>query len=285
MTVAALEHVSKRFGAVQALDDASFSVDQGEIVALLGPNGAGKSTAIAVLLGLRRPDAGTARLFGADPRSPESRRLIGVTPQDSGFPPTLLVREVVELVRAHFPASLAAAEIYGCFGLDRIAGRQFGGLSGGERRRVGVALAFAGAPKLVVLDEPTTGLDREARTAVWEAVRAHGRAGGAALLTTHQLEEAEALAGRVVLIDEGAVVADGSLSEVKAGAGMTVVRLRAVPGIEIEGAHPDGDFVRLLVADGGAAVRRLVLDGVPLVDLEVRPLTLEEALAARGGAT
>jgi ABC-2 type transport system ATP-binding protein len=205
-----------------------------------------------------------------------------VTPQDSAFPPTLLVREVVELVRAHFPRPLGAAEIYERFGIARIAGRQFGGLSGGERRRVGVALAFAGAPRLIVLDEPTTGLDPEARNAVRDAVRAHERAGGAALLTTHQLEEAEALAGRVVLIEEGTVVADGSLSEVKASAGMTVVRMRSVPGAEIEGAHPDGDFVRLLVADGGAAVRRLVLDGVPLVDLEVRPLTLEEALAARG---
>jgi ABC-2 type transport system ATP-binding protein len=281
-SVAALERVTKSFGATQALDGVSFTVGESEVVALLGPNGAGKSTAIAVLLGLRRPDSGTARLFGGDPRLPASRRLVGATPQDSTFPPTLRVREIVGLVRAHFERPLGTPELYERFGLDEIAGRQLGGLSGGERRRVGVALAFVGSPRLVVLDEPTTGLDRETRAAVWDAVRAHGRSGGSVLLTTHHLDEAEALAGRVVLIDRGAVVADGPVAELKARAGLTIVRLRAVPGVEIEGARPDGEFVRLLVPDGGVAVRRLVQDGVPLVDLEVRPLTLEEALAAQG---
>ena len=281
MSVAALERVTKSFGSVRALDEASLAVGEGEVVALLGPNGAGKSTAIAVLLGLRRPDAGRATLFGEDPRLPSSRRLLGATPQDSAFPQTLLVREVVELVRAHFERPMAASQIHERFGLDAIAERQFGGLSGGERRRVGVALAFAGAPRLVVLDEPTTGLDQAARANVWEAVRDHARAGGSVLLTTHHLEEAEALAGRVVLIDRGTVVAEGPVADVKAGAGMTVVRLRAVPGVQIAGACKDGGFVRLLVPDGGAALRRLVEDGVPLVDLEVRPVTLEEALAAR----
>jgi ABC-2 type transport system ATP-binding protein len=279
---AALAQVTKSFGANRALDNASFTVGEGEVVALLGPNGAGKSTAIAVLLGLRRPDSGTARLFGADPRLACSRRLVGVTPQDSAFPPTLRVREVIELVRAHFERSCATSELRERFGLEGIAGRQLGGLSGGERRRVGVALAFVGAPRLVVLDEPTSGLDRETRAAVWDAVRSHKRTGGSVLLTTHHLDEAEALAERVVLIDRGAVAAEGAVGELKAGAGLTVVRLRAVPGTKIEGARPDGDFVQLLVPDGGAAVRRLVQDGVPLVDLEVRPLTLEEALAAQG---
>jgi len=282
MTVARLEEVTKSFRATRALDRASFTVGEGEVVALLGPNGAGKSTAIAVLLGLRRPDAGTARLFGDDPRHPSSRRLVGVTPQESAFPPTLLVREVVELVRAHFEQPLTATELCERFELGRIAGRQLGGLSGGERRKLGVALAFAGAARLVVLDEPTAGLDRDARAAVWDAVRTQGREGGSVLLTTHHLGEAEALAGRVVLIDRGTVVADSPVAEIKARGGMTVVRLRAVPGVTIEGARPDGEFVRLLVSDGGAAVRRLVLEGVPLVDLEVRPLTLEEALAAPG---
>jgi ABC-2 type transport system ATP-binding protein len=281
-SVAALERVTKSLGPVRALDGASFSVAEGEVVALLGPNGAGKSTALAVLLGLRRPDSGTARLFGGDPRLPASRRLVGAAPQDSTFPPTLRVREIIELDRAHFEQPLGATDLCERFGLQEIAGRQLGGLSGGERRRVGVALAFVGSPRLVVLDEPTTGLDRETRAAVWDAVRAHGRSGGSALLTTHHLDEAEALAGRVVLIDRGVVVAEDPVADLKARAGLTIVRLRAVPGMQIEGARPDGEFVGLLVPDGGAAVRRLVEDGVPLVDLEVRPLTLEEALAAEG---
>jgi ABC-2 type transport system ATP-binding protein len=282
MTVARLEEVTKSFRATRALDRASFTVGEGEVVALLGPNGAGKSTALAVLLGLRRPDSGAAWLFGGDPRQPSSRRFVGVTPQESGFPPTLLVREVVELVRAHFERPLAVTELCERFELGRIAGRQLGGLSVGERRRLGVALAFAGGARLVVLDEPTAGLDHDARAAVWDAVRAQGRAGGSVLLTTHHLGEAEALASRVVLIDRGTVVADSRVAELKGRGGMTVVRLRAVPGVAIEGARADGAFVRLLVSDGGAAVRRLVLDGVPLVDLEVRPLTLEEALGGLG---
>jgi ABC-2 type transport system ATP-binding protein len=189
---------------------------------------------------------------------------------------------VIDLVRAHFQEPVPAVVLEECFELTRIARRQFGGLSGGERRRVGVALAFAGAPALVVLDEPTTGLDRESRAAVWEGVRAHSSAGGSVLLTTHHLDEAEALAGRVVLIDGGVIVADAAVGEVKDAAGMTVVRFRAAPGVAIEGAVRDGELVRLLVRDAGATVARLVRDGVPLVDLEVRPLTLEEALAARG---
>ena len=206
---AELDRVTKRFGRATALDDASFSVDEGEIVALLGPNGAGKTTAIAILLGLRRPDAGAARLFGGDPRQPASRRNVGVTPQETTFPATLRVREAIALVRAHYQHSLPAETLYERFELGRLVTRQFGGLSGGERRRVGVALAFAGRPQLVVLDEPTSGLDRDARRAVWSAIRAHARDGGAVLLTTHQLEEADALAERVVLIDEGTIVADG----------------------------------------------------------------------------
>ena len=164
VTVAAeLLGVTKRFGAVAALDDVSFAVGEGEVVALLGPNGAGKSTAISVLLGLRTPDAGIARLFGADPREPAARRLVGATQQESVFPSTLRVRELVDLVRAHYEHPLSTDTVSERFELGRIVGRQTGGLSGGERRRLGVALAFAGRPRLVVLDEPTAGLDREAR--------------------------------------------------------------------------------------------------------------------------
>jgi ABC-2 type transport system ATP-binding protein len=281
LIAAELDRVTKRFGRVAALDAVSFAVAEGEVVALLGRNGAGKTTAIAMLLGLRRPDEGAARLFGADPRRPASRRNVGATPQETTFPGTLRVREVIDLVRAHFARAVPAATLYERFELGRLVNRQLGGLSGGERRRVGVALAFAGEPRLVVLDEPTAGLDREARQAVWEAIRTHTRAGGALLLTTHQLEEADALAERIVLLDGGAIVADGSIAEVKAGAGLTVVRFRATPGLALDGGERHGDFVHILTRDGGAEVERLVLAGLSLPDLEVRPLTLDEALPQR----
>jgi ABC-2 type transport system ATP-binding protein len=277
-----LEGVTKSFGRTRALTGASFRISAGEVVAVLGPNGAGKTTALSVLLGLRRPDSGTVRLFGSDPTLPGSRDALGVTPQETAFPATLRVRELVALVRAHYPRPLAAEVVYERFGLGAFVSRQLGGLSGGQRRRVAVALAFAGGARLVVLDEPTTGLDPDARHAVWDAVRSHGAAGGAVLLTTHHLEEADSLAGRVVLLEAGVVVADGPVGQVKAAAGLTVVRFRASSGLEIEGAERDGAHLRLLTPDGGKTVEELVRTGVPLVDLEVRPLTLEEALEARG---
>lgn len=271
MSVAELSGVTKRFGAVVALDAVSLEVRSGEVLALLGPNGAGKSTAIAVLLGLRAPDGGQARLFGLDPRKPSARRLVGVTAQETAFPQTLRVSELVELVRCHFPQPLPVELIYQRFELGPIARRQLGGLSGGERRRVAVALAFAGSPKLVVLDEPTTGLDRSARKSVWDAIGAHADDGGTVVFTTHYLEEADTLARRIVLVEAGKIVADGSVAEIKAAAGLTRVSYRG----------RDDKLVEIDARDGGPVVEDLVRRGVPLVDLQVRPLSLEEALAAR----
>jgi ABC-2 type transport system ATP-binding protein len=286
MIAAELEHVSKRFGPVCALDDVSLRIGEGEAVALLGPNGAGKSTAIAVLLGLRRPDSGTARLFGLDPRQPAARRVVGVTPQEASFPATLRVRELVGFVRSHFPGAVPAERLYERFGLRSLESRQLGGLSGGERRRVAVALAFAGDPRLLVLDEPTSGLDRDTRRGVWEAIRAHVVDGGALLLTTHYLEEAENLAGRLVLIESGHIAADGTVAEVKAASGLTVVRVPTECAAEptlanLEGAERDGSHLRIVCVDGAETVARLVRSGIPLHEVEIRPPTLEEALAAR----
>jgi ABC-2 type transport system ATP-binding protein len=207
---AALRAVSKRFGAKIALDHVDLAVEAGEVVALLGPNGAGKTTALSILLGLRRPDEGCAEVFGVDPRRPSARVAVGVTPQESGFPPTLRVREIVDLVRAHFPFPAPADELLERFDLGSIAGRQTGGLSGGERRRLSVALAFAGEPAAVFLDEPTAGLDVESRRAVWAEIDQYSADGGTVLLTTHYLEEAERLAPRIILISRGQIVAEGT---------------------------------------------------------------------------
>jgi ABC-2 type transport system ATP-binding protein len=289
MTVAQLDRVSKSFGTSLALDRACFSVREGEVVALLGRNGAGKSTALSILIGLRRPDTGAARLFGGDPRSRESRCALGTAPQESVFPATLRVAEILDLVRAHYERPLPSSTLYERFGLDRLADRQAGGLSGGERRRVGVALAFAGRPLLAVLDEPTAGLDAEARASVWAAIRSQSSTGRSVLLTTHHLTEADALADRVVLLEGGTVVADGSVKDVKEAAGGTLVRFRAAPAAyqdspELKGARRDGDYLSIVTPDGGALVTRLVAAGLALDDLEVRRLTLEEALGSQEAA-
>jgi ABC-2 type transport system ATP-binding protein len=208
---AALRGVSKRFGETVALDRVNLGIEAGEVVALLGPNGAGKSTALSILLGLRRPDEGRAEVFGVDPRRPSARIAVGVAPQESGFPPTLRVREIVDLVRAHFPSPAATDELLGRFDLAAIARRQAGGLSGGERRRLSVALAFAGEPAAIFLDEPTAGLDVESRRAVWTEIDQYSADGGTVLLTTHYLEEAERLAPKIVLLAHGRVVAEGTV--------------------------------------------------------------------------
>ncbi len=201
--VASLRGVHKRLGSVDALRGVDLEVRRGEIVALLGPNGAGKTTLVSVLLGLRRADRGSARVDG----------LAGATPQAMSFPATVRVGEIVAFARAHYRAPVPADELLARFQLRGLERRQAGGLSGGQQRRLAVALAFAGAPDLVVLDEPTTGLDLEARRSVWDAVRTFAAEGGGALVTTHSLEEARALADRVVVLAEGSVVAEGPPGE------------------------------------------------------------------------
>ena len=277
---ARLTGVEKRFGQVTALRALDLELRPGEIVALVGPNGAGKTTALAILLGLRRPDAGTASLFGADPRRPRARENVGAAPQESGFPPTLTVREIVDLVRAHYPTPAATGGLLERFALTQIARRQAGGLSGGERQRLAVALAFAGNPEAIFLDERTSGLDVGWRRAFRHAIEDFAAGGGAVLLTTHDLAEVEALATRVVVLSGGRVAGEGTVAEIRAWGGLRRVRLPpqrlpALPGV-VQSAHEDGRCV-LYVEDAGEVVRRLAVAGASLDGLEVLPVDLEEA--------
>jgi len=288
-----VEHVTRRFGAVTALDDVSLRVDAGEIVGLLGPNGAGKTTLLSLLAGLRTPDEGTVRLFGRDPRDPASRTSLGTTPQETGLPETLKVREVVDFVAGHYTDPMPRAEVLARFGLTDLAERQTGALSGGQRRRLAVGLSLVGRPRLVLLDEPTTGLDVEARHVLWQALRDYHADGATVIVTSHYLEEIEALAERVVVVGDGHVLADDSLARV-----LDLVAVRRValtlpaggpddlvglPGVQDAGtgnAVAGGTRVTLVASDADAAVRALVGRGVPFTDLEVRGASLEEAFLA-----
>ncbi|WP_205687539.1 ABC transporter ATP-binding protein [Cellulomonas endophytica] len=293
----AVRGVSRRFGAVVALDDVRLDVHEGEVVGLLGPNGAGKSTLLSLVAGLRRPDAGTVRLWGEDPRTPGARVRLGSTPQETGLPEVLRVGEVVDLVAGHYPDPMPRGEVLERFGLVALERRQTGGLSGGQRRRLAVALALVGRPRLVLLDEPSTGLDVEGRHVLWDAVRTYAAEGATVLLTSHYLEEVEALARRVVVIDSGRVLADDRLAAVR-----DLVTLRrlvlALPDgtdgavlADLPGVHAvrppggeEGPRWTLLAADADAAVRGLVRAEVPFSGLEVRGASLEEAFLALTGA-
>jgi ABC-2 type transport system ATP-binding protein len=285
---AELHGVVKRFHRTEALRGVDLEVRDGEILALLGPNGAGKTTAIGVLTGLRRPDAGVGRLFGKDPRDPSARARIGMTPQEVSFPPTLRVAEIVELVRAHYADPVGSEQVLTRFGLTDLARRQAGGLSGGQRRRLALALAFAGAPKLVFLDEPTAGLDVEARRRAWQTIRDHAERGSTVLLTTHDLHEADALASRIAVMNAGRVLAEGTPNEIRARAGLKRVRLRAeslpaLPGV-VEQTHEGGRYT-LYTREPDELIRALVARAVPLRDLEVGPVSLEEAFLHLTGGT
>jgi ABC-2 type transport system ATP-binding protein len=281
MIVARADEVTKSYGDVAAVEAVSFDVRAGELVGLLGPNGAGKSTLVQLLTGQRRPTSGRVELCGGDPRDPAARRVLGMTPQETGLPPTARVGEVVDFVRAHYPDPLGRAELLGRFRLADLDRRQTGGLSGGQKRRVAVALAFVGRPRVVFLDEPTTGLDVEARRALWDGVRAFHADGGTVVLTSHYLEEIEALAQRVVVLAGGRVLADDTVDALRGRVALRRVSV-TVPGVLPElpgvlGTELDGDRTHLLTADADALVRDLVAARAPFTDLEVRPTSLEEA--------
>ncbi len=225
----------KVYGATRAVDGLSFAVAPGEVFALLGPNGAGKTTTIEILEGYRAPDAGSVRVLGLDPIR-EARRLklrMGVMLQADGVQPMLTPREVLRLYAAFFPDPLDPEELLDRVGLRAAARTRCRRLSGGQKRRLALALAIVGRPALVFLDEPTTGMDPQARLATWEIVRELRDDGTTVILTTHLLDEAERLADRVVIIDHGRLVALGTPQELTCATELGAVRLLASPGLPI----------------------------------------------------
>jgi ABC-2 type transport system ATP-binding protein len=224
----------KVYGNVVAVDGLDLTVGEGEVVALLGPNGAGKTTTVETLEGYRTRDAGAVSVLGHDPQSGgrEFRERIGIVLQEAGFEDNFTPRELVRLHAGYYPHPRAVAEVLTLTGLDEKADARVGGLSGGQKRRLDLALGIVGDPELLFLDEPTTGFDPSARRRAWELVESLRALGATILLTTHYLDEAEHLADRVVVIDHGRVVAQGTPEELAAAAGSaTVISFRMPAGL------------------------------------------------------
>jgi ABC-2 type transport system ATP-binding protein len=284
----ALHGLTKRFGQVTAVGGVSVEVARGEVVALLGPNGAGKSTTVDMLLGLTKPDAGEVTVVGGSPREAVDRGLVGAMMQNGALLPDVTVGEIVGLVVSTHEKPLPAAEVIARAGLEHLVKRRCGKLSGGERQRVRFALALAGDPQLLVLDEPTAAMDVDGRRAFWAAIREFAAAGRTVLFATHYLAEAEDYADRVVLMRHGVVVADGPVAEVRAAVsgrvlkavvpGATEAGLAALPGVT--SVQLRGGRAELACADSDAAIRALLVGHPEASDIEITALGLEEAFLA-----
>ncbi len=284
VVLASLRGAHKRFGKVVALDGVDLSLRGGQMLALLGANGAGKTTAIALMLGLLAPDAGEAELFGQSPQELAARRRIGVMLQSAGIADNSRVGELLQLTRSYYPQPRSVADCVALAGLDGLLGRRYGRLSGGQQRRVQFALAICGNPRLLFLDEPTTGLDIDARQALWRAIRELVAQGCAVLLTTHYLEEAEALADRVVVLAHGRVVAAGDIAGIRARVAQRRIRcLSAVDAARIaqwpavRSVQRSDARIEIVTDAAEDVVRRLLAEDAALSELEVQRAGLAEA--------
>ena len=284
---ASLANVTKRYRKTAALTDVALEFRAGEAVALLGPNGAGKTTTVGLLLGTLRPTRGEVRVFGDDPVRGRCRQRVGAMLQIAGVPGTLRVREHIELFRSYYPNPLDRDAVVAAAGLRGLENRLYDKLSGGEKQRLHLALALCGNPDILFLDEPTVGLDVESRHALWREIRAIIDAGRTVVLTTHNIEEADALADRIVLLNRGEVVADGTPAEIKqrtassriaATTAITPDAIAALPGVT--DVRRDKHRMNVFASAPEPVVRALLAMDPGLRDLEVSRATLEEAFLA-----
>ncbi len=283
--LARLSGVKKRYGQTVALDGMDLEVRPGELLAVLGPNGAGKSTAIALMLGLQIPDAGEVTLFGRSPHDLAARRGVGVMMQEVALPDALRVRELIAMTSAYYPAPAPVAETIARAGVEKIADRPYAKLSGGQKRQAQFALAICGRPRLLFLDEPTTGLDISARETMWATVRGIVASGTSIVLTTHYIEEAQALATRVVVMANGRQVAQGTVDEMRAlvvrkridcTTSLTTDVVAAWPEV-ISATAGEAGQLSISATDAETVVRRLLGADATLRDLEVRRGGLSDA--------
>ena len=274
----AFDSVTKRYGPVQALAGVSFAIERGEMVALLGPNGAGKSTTVDLMLGLRRPDTGSVRVLGSTPQQAVEDGRVGAMLQSGSLPERATVGEVVDLARRLYGSQRSLTALLDLAALRDLTNRRTDKLLGGQARRVQLAVALAGHPDVLFLDEPTTGLDVQSRRLFWDGVRRVASAGATVVFATHYLDEADANASRVLVLAHGQVVADGDPASIKAQLSERVVRatvdpvrvceLRRLPGVLR--ASADGSDVQLVTEDVD-----LTLEGLYRADIRVRNLRFE----------
>ena len=284
--LARLNQAQKRFGQVTALDGLSLEVNRGEMLALLGPNGAGKSTAISLLLGLQSPDRGSAELFGAPPHAIDARRRIGVMMQEVALSPVMHPREMIRQVASYYPTPYQPDEVIKRLSLEKIADRQYGKLSGGQKRQVQFGMAVAGRAELLFLDEPTVGLDVNARAALWQVVRELVHEGASIVLTTHYIEEAEALADRVAVMAHGKLVAGGTVDEIRNYVSRKSVTFRSSLPVEQMRAWPEvldldsnSGRINIVTQEAESVLRKLLGADADVRDVEVRRAGLAEAFA------
>jgi len=288
-TAVSLTGVTKKYGAVQAVAGVDLNIRAGEVVALLGPNGAGKSTTIEMLLGLVRPDQGTVRVYDATPEEAIAKGQVGVMLQSGGIIEDAKVGELLNLVAGLHTKAMPVSEALDRAGIGDLYDRKMKGLSGGQKQRVRFAMAIIPQPDLIVLDEPTTGMDVESRRDFWASMHAETARGRTVLFATHYLEEADAYADRVVLMRNGKIVADGTAAQIKAGVSGRTIRA-TVPGADlatlaslpgVRNVETRGDVVLLQCADSDSTLRYL-LTKTNAHDIEVTSADLEDAVLAIG---
>jgi len=289
--IARLHSITKRYGQTAALDNLTLNLYPGEVVALLGPNGAGKTTAVRLLLGLIAPTSGSVRVMGRDPRDASARTGTGAMLQVTRIPETLKVREHIDWFRSYYPNPLAVGEIVRIARLEGLENKFYGKLSGGQKQRVLFGLALAGNPDLIFLDEPTVGMDIESRRGLWEQVRWLAAQGKTVLLTTHYLEEADALASRIVVIDKGRVIAEGTPAQIKHR--VSGRRIRCVTELDeallmglpsVVSVERDREALIITAHEAEMVVREMLLRDVTLRGLEISAPGLEDAFLTLTGA-
>lgn len=285
--VAQLQNVTKYYGSVAALQGVSLDIHPGELLALLGPNGAGKTTAVKLLLGLLKPSAGAVRVFRGDPAEPGTRLHIGAMLQGANIPETLRVREHIDLFSSYYVQPLPLKSVLAIADLESIQNKKVSDLSGGQKQRVMFALALCGNPDILFLDEPTVGLDVEARRILWEQIRKLVVSGKTILLTTHYLQEADALANRIVVINKGRIIAHGTPADIKAqtsgrkircATALSEIDIRAIPGVVT--VNRDREAFEIQTAHAEPIVRELMARDPNLSGLEVSSAGLEDAFLA-----
>jgi ABC-type multidrug transport system, ATPase component len=281
-----ISNVTKVYKGKKAVNDLSLYVEKGSVVALLGPNGAGKTTTVSMILGLIQPTSGSVKLLGGDPKDRSVRDRIGAMLQDVSVIDNLTVAETIDLFRHYYKTPLPLAQLLQISGLTNERSKMASSLSGGQQRRLGFAMAAAGDPEVLFLDEPTVGMDVTSRQLFWDTVKAMAGRGRTIVLTTHYLEEADQIADRIVVINDGRLVADGTPSQIKAttigrtitftaGPSVTNELLYAIAGVT--DAEWNGRRVRLYSSDTDRLIAELIMRGVEMKDIEIQSGGLEEA--------